>query len=189
MFALRAVGKYRDTLRYRGNTGEEKVEHRPWRYNQIQDSALHLLVANTINASGNSSNIFVGYGAITYLAVGGGLVGWDADPNNVTKPVTQTALTTEMARFPLTPDEFVFLDSSGVVLSPQVLSNRFKVSYTLGVNDANGDLREFGLFGGLATPVADSGTMFNWITHPLINKDNTLVIEREIDIEFSINRS
>ena len=59
----------------------------------------------------------------------------------------------------------------------------------LGENDANGDLREFGLFGGDASAAADSQYPLQLDHAPTYSEDATLVIERVIDIQFSINRS
>ena len=36
---------------------------------------------------------------------------------------------------------------------------------------------------------ANTGTMINWIDHPLIVKDNHLIIDREIVLTFSLHRS
>lgn len=183
------VGKFKDTLTWQSHTGYKRTEERGWSFNQIQDSALHQVTGSIIGVEDTTSGLFNNFAPIRYLAIGSGDSSWDADPNNVSKPVTQTSLTTEFTRFAVTADEFEFLDNSGVLLSPQSLSPRFRLTRLLGANDANGDLREFGLFGGDASAGSDTGLMFNWITHPLIQKDATLVIERVIDIQFSINRS
>jgi len=189
-FKLQIVGQYQDTLIWKNSLGITRTEVRPFRLNQVQDSSLNLITGLLTNSSGMTSPPVANLGAISFLALGSGQSTWDADPSNVVKPTTQTTLETETFRFSLSPNDFVFLNSSsGATLSPQALSSRFKVSYTLGTADANGDLREFGLFGGDATSTLDSGIMFNWITHPLIQKDNTLTIQRTIDIAFSINRS
>lgn len=186
---LHMVGKFKDTLRWKSHTGSERIEERGWSFNQIQDSALLQIAGSVIGAEDTTSGLFNNFGPIRYLAIGSGDSSWDADPNNVTKPVDQAALQSEFVRFAVAADDFDFLSSGGAVLSPQELSSRFKLTRILGENDANGDLREFGLFGGDASAAADSGIIFNWITHPLIQKDATLVIERVIDIQFSINRS
>jgi len=186
---LHMVGKFRDRLRWKSHTGSERIEDRGWSFNQIQDSALLQIAGSVAGVEDTTSGLFNNFSPIRYLALGTGNPSWDSDPNNVVKPVTQTSLTNELTRFALAADDFQFLNQSGSVLDPQELSPRFKIIRILGENDANGDLREFGLFGGDATVADDSGIMFNWITHPLIQKDATLVIERVIDIQFSINRS
>jgi hypothetical protein len=183
------VGKFRDTLTWQSHTGTKRTEERGWSFNQIQDSALHLVTGSIIGVEDTNYVLFNNFAPIRYLAIGSGEPSWDANPNNVSKPVTQTNLTTEFTRFAVTADEFEFLDDSGALLSPQSLSPRFRLTRLLGANDANGDLREFGLFGGNASADPNTGVMFNWITHPLIQKDTTLIIERVIDIQFSINRS
>lgn len=186
---LHMVGKFKDTLRWKSHTGVERVEERGWSFNQIQDSALLQITGSVVGAEDTTSGLFNNFGPIRYLAVGSGSPFWDADPTNVAKPVGQTSLVNEFERFAVTANDFSFLDANGDVLNPQALSPRFKLTRILGANDANGDLREFGLFGGDANQGVQSGIMFNWITHPLIQKDASLVIERVIDIQFSINRS
>ena len=190
MLDLKIVGRYRDTLKWVDRIGSERVEDRGWAYNQIQDSALGLIVERIIGGDEASGTVFNNFNPIRFMGVCSGDVSWDNDPSNVTKPVTQTTLTTETHRFALAPDDFKFLNATtGAELNPQALRRRFKATIILGSNDANGDLREFGLFGGDATATLDSGVMFNWITHPLISKDQDLVIERVVDITLAINRS
>jgi len=189
MIELRMIGQFKDTLRWTSLTGSEKIEERGWSFNQIQDSALNLITGRILGIDEATSGLFSDTNPIRFMAIGSGDSSWDADPNNVVKPVGQLALQSEFTRLALTADDCLFLDGQGAELSPQVLSPRFKFSKTLGANDANGDLREFGLFGGDADLTADSGIIFNWITHPLIQKDASLVIERVVDIQFSINRS
>lgn len=188
---LHIIGKFKDTLRWTSLNGFQKIEQRDWQFNQIQDSALNLITGTIIGIQDSSMAAFANYDGIRFMALGSGNASWDADPNNVAKPVTQTTLETEIERIAVTPDQVQFLTTSGVVLDPTIhgLSSRIKLTRVLASNEGNGDLREFGLFGGNATSASDSGTMFNWITHPLIQKDASLVIERIVDIQFSINRS
>ena len=92
MLQLTIQGKFRDTLIYKSRiTGEQKIEHRDWQKNQIQDSAVNLIVPQLFGMYNN--NILTGFLPVNYFALGAGSIAWDADPNNVVKPVTQTQLT------------------------------------------------------------------------------------------------
>ena len=181
------IGKFRDTLRYKSIHGFDKVEKRDWIYNQIQDSAAKLLITQL--AGGYS--VFSNFGGINYLALGEGLQNWDNA--SATKPYTNTTLLTEAnitnSRVLVGPNDFTYLDSNNNALSPQSASDRVRLDVTIGLNDGIGNLREFGLFGGDATATVDSGIMVNWVDHPLIVKDNRLIINREIILSLSFHRA
>lgn len=188
-YKLNIKGRYQDKLIWTSSiTGMQRSETRLGK-NQVQDSAIELISGLLTNSSSMTTPPIENLIGISYVALGSGDSSWDQDPSNVSKPTDQTTLQNETFRFQVSPDSFIFLDQSGAALSPQALSSRFKMSYTLGSADANGDLREFGLFGGAATSTLNSGTIFNWITHPLIQKDSSLTIQRTIDISLSIIRS
>lgn len=188
-FSISAVGKYRDTLTWRSLDGGTKSHEMPWRTNQVQDSGLKIVVSQLIGAPSMTSGSFSNVLPLRYMAVGSGDPTWDAvSPSAVSKDTAATTLLNETHRFALSADDFAFLDSSGIDLDPQALSARFMARITLGANDANGDLREFGLVGASATSSLNTGLLFNWINHPLIQKDSSLVITREVDISFSIYR-
>ena len=186
---MSAVGRYRDTLTWRSIDGSVRVEDRGWNKNQVQDAGLKIIVAALIGAPERTSGAFSSVLPLRYMAIGSGDPTWDAlSPSAVEKDIAATTLLNESYRFALTADDFSFLDVSGADLNPQALSARFKARITLGANDANGDLREFGLVGASATSTLNTGLLFHWINHPLIQKDTSLVITREVDISFSINR-
>lgn len=192
MLQLTIQGKFRDTLVYKSRvTGEQKIEYRDWQKNQIQDSAVNLIVPQLFGMYNN--NILTGFLPVNYFALGAGDSAWDNNP--VSKPVTQTQLTDETtittSRIAVNASDFTLLDPSNnnnVPLNPQAPSSKIRLDVTIGLNEGIGTLREFGLFGN-ATVAKDSGIMFNWITHPKIDKDNQLVINREIILDFSICRS
>lgn len=109
-------------------------------------------------------------GGIALLANEGqctyGAVGTDA-----TAPlVTDTVLGTELARKALSVTSYV----SNVIT--------LRTFYTTA--EANGALKEFGLFGEAATAAADSGTMFNHAAIDL-TKDNTKTLIVEVTITIS----
>jgi len=190
MFKLDIKGKFRDTLRYTSIDGvTEKVEKRDWKTNQIQDSAAEMIA--TFLAGGDG--LFANYNPIKYIALGSGANNWDDDPNNIVKPYSATTLLDEASvtnsRILINASDFTYLDTNNAPLNPQGPSNIIKLEITIPQNNGLGDLREFGLFGGNATAGADTGTMVNWIDHPLIVKDNRLVIDREIILTFSLHRS
>lgn len=187
--SISAVGKYKDTLTWRSIDGSTKTHEMPWRTNQVQDAGLKIVVSQLIGAPSMGSGSFANVLPLRYMAVGSGDPTWDAvSPSTVSKDTAATTLLNETHRFALSADDFAFLDSSGIDLNPQALSARFMARITLGSNDANGDLREFGLVGASATASLNTGLLFNWINHPLIQKDSSLVITREVDISFSIYR-
>lgn len=183
MYLLDIKGRYKDTLTWQSFSGSQKVEHRDWEPNQIQDGATFIISERITGVSeGQVSNPFSGYVPIRYLALGSGVP--------ASKPYDSNRLMNEFERVTIAYSDFTFLDDQGADLSPQVASGRFKVDLTLRAGEGNGSLTEFGLFGGRdATSTINTGTMFNWVTHPLIVKDHTLIINRVIDISLSINRS
>ena len=189
MFKLDIKGKFRDTLRYKSINGiTDKVEKRDWKTNQIQDSASEMIA--TFLAGGNG--LFSNYNPIKYLALGAGANNW-SDPNNINKPYDATTLLDEVSitnsRVLINASDFTYLGSNNTPLSPQGPSNIIKLEVTIPQNNGIGNLREFGLFGGDAGAGANTGTMINWIDHPLIVKDNHLIIDREIVLTFSLHRS
>lgn len=150
-------GWYRDVVSSRG-----RVRARfPWRSNRIVSSAY---VLHAILLRGEE-----GMGGLRYLAVGTGDDGWDARLPAPTAHDTQ--LTQELHRSALGPAQVAYADAQGGV-SP-VPTSRLAVSVTLdaAVLSQGGEtvsLREFGLFGGDASAVANSGSMINRVIHPRI---------------------
>lgn len=114
-----------------------------------------------------------GVPGITHLAVGEGLGTWNpASPPSPTKD--QTTLENEIFRGEVTPS---YIDpSTGEPMTPQEsldgdgvnLQRQWLVDFTilLGEDDANGDLMEMGLFGGVAADQTNKGTMINYYTFP-----------------------
>lgn len=181
MLSLSIQGQYKDTLRWVGHGGSERIECRGWKPNQIQDGAQGIINERLLGMSDDEVVGYLSYLPIRYMALG------DGQP--ATKPYDQNHLENEFERVILSGSDVTFLDDSGNPLNPQIPSARFRLNVRLNAGQGNGDLREFGLFGGEATANLNSGTMFNWITHALIQKDVTLNVDRVIDISLSINRS
>lgn len=179
-FALRLYGEWKDTIHYR----DGRVVEGGWRRNQIQNLAPRV-AAIALSRFGELS-AGAGYTGISYLACGEGSVSWDSasptqDPN---KP----DLHAETFRKAVGAADMAFLDESeigdaaGPVTVVSTPSRVIRVQVTLDYAEANGPLREFALFGGNATATADSGHIFNWVVHGLINKDSSMRIARTIRI-------
>jgi len=93
-------------------------------------------------------------------------------------------LTTEYFRKAIAQPSIVYIDPITDISTGGVVSSKLEITVTLATTEANGSLREFGMFGGTATSTADSGQMVNWISHSRIDKDSSLEIERKIRFEF-----
>jgi len=169
------IGRWFDTYRYTdgrvvaGEHGEFE-----WGWNQIQNTFATLLAAWCRGESG--------YDRITYLAVGSGQSSWDTTPP--TKSYDATTLETESFRKAVGQVDIVYLDPDTDIPTGGTPDAKIEITVTLLTSEANGTLREFGLFGGTATASADSGQMVNWISHSRIDKDSSFEIERKIRIEF-----
>lgn len=122
-----------------------------------------------------------GYTGIGYWAVGSGLTSW----SNSTPPApatTDTKLTTETYRKAITASDMVFLDTNNVETA--TVTNKIQIKVTFLEAEANGELREFALFGGNATATLNSGVMINRKTHGLIYKTSGTKLERTIRLVF-----
>lgn len=104
---------------------------------------------------------------LLYLAVGTGAIGWNlqSPPAAVN---TQTQLEAELYRKTFVSTNFVKTDGSGDPSTQP--TNIIDLVTTFDVGEAVGPIVEMGLFGGDATGVPNSGTLFNHKTFPVINK-------------------
>lgn len=123
-----------------------------------------------------------GYAGLTYWAVGSGSSGWsNTSPPSPT--VSDSSLLAETFRKAIVPaTDIVFLDGSDNVTAS--VTNKIQITVTFLENEANGELREFALFGGNATSSANTGIMVNRKIHPLIYKTSGMKIQRVIKIIF-----
>jgi len=171
----RIVGRWFDVIRYLDGSSE-LGEHGEfdWGWNQIQNSFANLIAAWCRAESG--------YDRIGFMGIGSGLVAWDTTPP--TQAYSQTTLTTEYFRKAISQPEIYFIDPSTNLPTGGTPSPKIEIDVTLGLTEANGTLREFGLFGGTATITLDSGEMVNWIVHTRIDKDSSMEIDRKVRIEF-----
>jgi len=111
---------------------------------------------------------------ISYLAVGTGASGWNLQ--NPPQPTnTQTELENEIARKVFTTEDVSFVDPT-TGDHTTVPTNVVDFTATFAETEGVGPLVEMGLFGGDATDTADSGTMINYRTFPVINKTNSMTL-------------
>lgn len=118
---------------------------------------------------------------ITYWAVGKGSSDWDND-NPPNPSVKDTKLLNETFRKPISADDIKFLDENDNVTDK--ITNKLEITVIFTEEEANGELREFGLFGGNATEALNSGIMINRKTHGLIYKTSGMRLERTIRLTF-----
>lgn len=121
------------------------------------------------------------YSGLQYWAIGSGSSLWDE--NMQTPDINATRLTSEIGRVPISADDIKFLDSNYDEVSNP--TNILQISHIFGVNDCNGTWREFGIFGGNATEIPNSGIMINKRHHSVINKTDEMTIERVM--RFTLN--
>jgi len=122
-----------------------------------------------------------GHKGIAYWAVGSGAETWD-NANPPAPAVGDTKLFNETFRKAIQPSDIVFLDANDNVT--ELITNKLQIKVLFTEEEANGELREFGLFGGNATSNKDSGIMINRKTHGLIYKTSGMQLERTIRIVF-----
>jgi len=93
-----------------------------------------------------------------------------------------THLAAEIARQALTPEQIVYLDDAGE--PSETPTNCLEVAAEFKgknlVSNGFQSLREFGLFGGDATDVPDSGFMIDHVIHPRIDLSPGDTLERNL---------
>jgi hypothetical protein len=115
-----------------------------------------------------------------YLAVGAGDPAWDRNPLLLDPGVAR--LNRELARKALTPDGVEFLDAGGTPSSTATACLRVRVRF--GSDEANGTLREVGLFAG-AREEADSGVLVSYFAHAAIQKTAEMSLERSLRLDLT----
>lgn len=170
-------GQWKDDITLLDPVTGEAVKEIPghWRPNQIQDNSA-IVVAAGLRRAGEVTSM----NALSFMAVGEGQASWDTVPP--AQPKADTTLDTEVFRKAIAAADMVFVDALGgsVVTGP----TRFiRVVVVFGQSEANGTLREFGMFGGDATVTLDSGQIFNWVVTSRVDKDTNMIITRTVDVE------
>ena len=166
---VKMTGQSIDRIFKNGKLVDEIVGH-----NLVVNSFLNLVMCLLKQQSG--------YTGIQYWAVGSGAPSWDT--SMPTPELTATRLTSEIGRVPITADELAFLDQDYKVVSTP--TNILQISHTFGADDCNGVWREFGIFGGNATAVLNSGIMINKRHHSVITKTEEMTIERIMRFTLSL---
>ena len=179
--SIKVSGRWFDILRYAdGRVVEGAHGSIEWPSNQIQNVFANLLAGL---CQGHVDAIDGPYLRIGFMAIGHGLVGWDSAPPTLNP--NNTTLEDEYFRKVIaSPADIYFIDPVTNLPTGNVPSPKIEIAVTLGFAEAIGTMREFGLFGGLATIALDSGEIVNWIFHDKIVKDNSFELERRVRLLF-----
>jgi len=155
------------------NHSDGRVEEKHIHNIIVEDASLLIarLLADgqtSIDPAGPSHGIFV-------MALGTGNPAWP-DKNNPPAPtIYQHILEAELARKRFSNVSFVKTDGSGLPAS--VVTNIVDFQAVFNESEAVGPITELCMFGGDALDtLADSGTMLNYRTIPVINKPNTATL-------------
>ena len=125
-----------------------------------------------------------GYEGALYWEVGSGLPTWE-DNNPPSPSVTDSQLLTPVYRKPIDISDIVFINDSNE--PTEEVTNRIQIVVTFRADEANGYLREFGLFGGgddCKREVMGSGLMINRKTHGVIYKTSGMELQRTLRLTF-----
>lgn len=162
------IGEVTDRL-IDAKTGE-LIEERV--YNNLVVDSCSVLIAGLMKGT---------LSGMQYFAVGAGSSSWVND--SLPSPAaTDVALLNETYRKAITANDVTFIDASNNESATPTNRLQVKVSFTEA--EANGELRELGLFGGNATTTRNSGLMLNRKIHPLIYKTSGMILERIIRFTF-----
>lgn len=144
-------------------------------YNIVVDNASVLIAALLKGESG--------FGPISFWEVGSGATNW-SDTTPPTPARTDKGLLTPLFRKAILPTDIKFITSGDVESATP--TNRLEVKVRFGVNEANGYLREFGIFGGKGAVAGTlgSGYMINRKTHGVIYKTSSIELERIVRFTF-----
>ena len=141
-------------------------------HNLIVNDCRKLLAALFAGASG--------YGGVQYWAVGSGDP-TDSDAAPAPAAPSDTRLRAEIARVPVT---ISFLDELGQPMAGAGLSRIVRVQAEFVEGVGTGRNLEFGLFGGNATSVANSGLLIDRVVHQAKYKESTEARRLTIDFTF-----
>lgn len=118
---------------------------------------------------------------IAFWAVGTGDSSW-ANDNLPVPQVTNKKLVNETFRKEVLPENITFIDADNKPTT--AFTNKLQITMLFKENEALGELREFSLWGGNATPAKDSGIMINHKIHPIIWKTDKMQLQRIIRLTF-----
>lgn len=166
------IGEVEDTIIHVATGEREKLDIS---YNVVVDRA-SILIASLLKGE-------TGFTGIGFWEVGSGASTWPDD--NPPSPLKgDTALLLPTFRKAILPADIKFITSGDVVTTTP--TNRLEVKVKFGVSEANGYLREFGIFGGKGAVAGTlgSGYMVNRKTHGAIFKTTDIELERVIRFSF-----
>jgi hypothetical protein len=155
-------------------TGERTVL--PISYNTVVNNA-SVLIAALIKRH-------AGYAGALFWEVGSGDPAW-SDSAPPAPAVTDFKLQTPVFRKAIQLTDMSFIDGANAVSATP--TNRLQIVVKFLTTEANGYLREFGIFGGGADAVVGtlgSGLMINRKTHGVIYKTSGMELERTIRFTF-----
>lgn len=115
-----------------------------------------------------------------YLAVGRGDPSWDRRPPLVLRSIAR--LENELARKRVKAEHLTFLDAAGTESSSP--TSTLRISLYFDKDEANGTLRELGLFSA-ANDERDSGTLLSHFAHAPIPKGADMNLQRILHIDFT----
>ena len=151
-----------------------------WHENLVVNAFAILLAALCL--PGRTPN----YNGITYMALGQGSSSWDTG-GTPAPSATDTVLVSEIARNPVTVQD---ITSGGAVVTTGPTGNLLCTG-VFSVGQGNGQIREFGLFGGVAATgftmaQANQGSMVDHITHAILSKPSNqdFVLTRQVQLIF-----
>lgn len=157
-----------------GKAGEEVKLQKG--YNTVVDNASRLIAALIKRHTG--------YAGALFWEVGSGDASWsDANPPSPAK--ADFKLLNPTFRKAIQLADIAFIDGSNNVTAS--VTNRIQITVKFLYNEANGPLREFGIFGGGTDAVAGtlgSGLMINRKTHGLIFKTDVIELTRVLRFTF-----
>lgn len=161
-----SIGEFRDIIRH----VDGSVEVTEWTRNTIVTD-INKAIAYALAQRGGA----------TYWAIGSGAESWDTTPVNPSP--SDTRLVAEIGRKLIPNSAIQFLDDKGA--STQSITNTILITMTFSASELNGKWREFAIVGGNATTNANSGILINHKHHGVINKTDTMEIERQMKFTFN----
>ena len=147
-----------------------------WRSNLIVESC-DLLLASLMKREPETEGIL-------YWAVGEGEASWELGAPVAASTTSQ--LSSETARKLLVPKQIVYLDETGQLTDTPTSRLEVASKFTTEDFETNAPipLREFGLFGGDATEVPDSGFIIDYVIHPRIELTPGVTLSRKLRLTF-----
>lgn len=158
-------GIYRDQVH---NNYDRLVFDSGWSPNTIVDAAWPLIAGLLKNDPALNG--------ILFWAVGAGDPTWDAARATANPAATQ--LQDEIERQAVPVESIVYLDSNGIPVESPTTWIEVSASFTWPAEAQT--LREFGLFGGNASKVKNSGYLINYVIHPRLELEAGATLTRHL---------